>query len=116
MYNTPMKNMTSRLADETLEFISKWGAWVTYIFIGLVGKFGWDIINRKKMSFWYIFGTGMVAIFVGYLSTMWCSAHCPAQGAYIVPVCTLVSRDIMLFLTMLDWPSILHLVLNKRED
>lgn len=96
-----------------LDFISRWGACGAYIGIGLVGLFGWDIVSNKKISFWYVFGTGCVGICIGYLAWWWCETHAPENAGLIVPIATLISRDIMLFINMIDWQGVLKLLTRK---
>lgn len=112
MYTLQTKEMQNKHA-EYLEFLTKGGAWIAYILIGLVGKFGWDIVNNKKLSFWYIFGTGCIAFCIGFLVSRWCIAHPSLDQSIIVPASALVSRDIMLFITMIDWAGVLKLVTGK---
>lgn len=102
-----------KLNHEVAEFLEKWGALFTYIFIGLVGKFGYDIVTRKKLSAWYVFGTGCVGICIGYLSFMLCRSRQAWNPGIVVPVATLVSRDIMLFITMVDYVSVLKILTGK---
>lgn len=96
------------------EMLSKYGAWIAYVCIGLIGKFGWDIVAKKELSWLYVIGTGFMAVFVGFISSRWFMIHNPEMGAYVVPVLTLVSRDILMFIKMLDWSKILSIVLNVK--
>lgn len=112
MDNIQVKGMSHKsqwLADIS-EVLSKYGAWIAYVGIGLIGKFGWDIVSRKKLSGWYIFGTGCMSIFVGFICSKWFMIHQPEMGAYCVPVLTLVSRDILVFIKLIDWTKILSAV------
>jgi hypothetical protein len=118
MDNIQAKKMSIKAQTyDVADILSKYGAWIAYVCIGLIGKFGWDIVARKQLSWWYVIGTGFMAVFVGFISSRWFIAHDPDMGAYIVPVATLVSRDILMFLRMLDWNKILSVVLNvKTKD
>jgi hypothetical protein len=102
------------------EFLAKYGAWFAYVAIGLVGKFGWDIVSGKKISWWYIFGTGCMAAFVGFVSSKWFINNNPEMGAYLVPVLTLASRDVLLLIKMIDWHKVigafLRVEIKKKED
>lgn len=98
---------------EVLDFLSKCGALFGYIIIGLMGKFGFDIVTKKKITFWYAFGTGCMACFSGFI-TWQCIKDNPKlnPGVYL-PIASLISRDILLFLTMIDWQGVLKLVTRK---
>lgn len=95
------------MKNEQIDILTKYGSWVAYVIIGLVGKFGWDIASKKKMSWWYVIGTGCMAVFVGFISARWFMLNKPQMGAYCVPVLTLVSRDILIFLNLVDWKGVL---------
>jgi len=95
------------LYQETLDVLTKYGAWFAYVLIGLVGTFGLDIINKKRITRLYILGTSFMGIFVGFITSKWFLAHAPEAGAYCVPVATLASRDIMIFLKLIDWRGVL---------
>lgn len=99
--------------DVALEFAAKWGALIAYVGIGLVGKFGLDIVNNRKLTGWYVFGTGCLGYFVGFLLWQWCKSNPEYNPGIIIPAGTLVSRDITLFLTMVDWQSVLKIVTGK---
>lgn len=105
-----IKNQTYDIAD----VLSKYGAWIAYVCIGLIGKFGWDIVAKRQLSWWYVVGTGFMAVFVGFISSKWFMANNPAMGAYLVPVLTLVSRDILMFLKMIDYQKLLSTILNVK--
>ncbi len=101
---------------ELISFLTKYGALVTYVIIGLVGKFGFDIVTGKKISGWYVLGTGCMAIFVGWLTWMWCQKWPALNPGFVIPIATLVSRDIMLFITMVDYMSILRIITGKKTE
>jgi hypothetical protein len=102
------------------EFLAKYGAWFAYILLGIVGKFGWDIVKGKRISWWYVFGSGCIAIFVGCVSSFWFIEHNPKAGAYFVPLLTLSSRDILLLVKMIDWHKVLgaffRVEIKKKTD
>jgi hypothetical protein len=95
---------------EVSDTLTKYGAWIAYVCIGLIGKFGWDIVAKRQLSSWYVLGTGFMAIFVGFISSKWFMIHSPETGSYIVPVLTLVSRDVLMFIKMIDWVKLLSVV------
>ena len=101
--------------NELSEFLIKWGALGAYITIGLIGKFGYDIVTGRKLNGWYVFGTGCMGIFTGWLVYNMCDNHMVSLNKGIaVPVATLVSRDIMLFITAVDWRSVLTILTGKN--
>jgi len=98
---------------EIISFLSKYGALITYIIIGLMGKFGFDIVSGKRISGWYIVGTGLMAVFVGWLAWEWCLSHPDWNPGFTIPIATLVSRDVLLFLMLIDWMSVLRILTGK---
>lgn len=106
-------NKMFKTHPEITEFLTKYGMWVAYVLMGLVGKFGWDIISNRKISFRYILGSSMCGVFAGYIASVWCMRHAPSTGSYVVPVLTLVSRDFFLFLFSLDYNAVLKILLKK---
>lgn len=105
--------METKTKSEVLVFLSKWGAFFGYVAVGLLGKFGFDIVNKKRLTFWYVFGTSCVAYCVGFFSWEWCLVHPVLNPGIVVPFASLVSRDIMLFLTVIDWQGVLKLLTGK---
>jgi hypothetical protein len=101
------------------EFSGKYGAWILYVLIGMIGKVGLDILNERKINGWYFLGSSFAAVFVGFISAMWFMKNQPEAGAYIVPVLTLCSRDVLIFLSLIDWRkklSNIFKVETKKED
>lgn len=96
-----------QLINDFSELLAKYGAWITYVGVGLIGKLGWDIVNRKHISGWYLFGTGCISIFVGFIASRWFMSHMPEAGAYCVPVLTLASRDVLVFIKVIQWDKVL---------
>lgn len=104
----PIKHMSQKLSytAEVMQIAAKYGAWIGYVAIGIIGKFGLDVLNHRKISAWYIFGTGCTSLFVGWIASRWCMVNHPDYGAYMVPVATLLSRDVLVFLKLIDWTKI----------
>jgi len=105
-------SIKNELIARASEFFSKYGVWVAYVLIGFVGKIGWDIVSKRKISPLYLLGTGCMAIFVGFVSSKWFMINAPAKGPYVVPVLTLVSRDVLMFLSVIDWKKVLSVFLK----
>lgn len=100
--------------DALLEFLFKWGAFLSYITIGLLARFGYDIVIKKQITRWYIIGTACMGFSIGWLSYQACAAHPLWNPGIIVPMATIVSRDAMLFITMIDWQGVLKLLTGKN--
>lgn len=113
MDNIQNHKMHRQTYDDVLEFLSKWGVVLGYIIVGLLGKFGFDIVSGKRLSFWYVFGTSLIAFCIGFFSWQWCATHPSLNPGIVVPFCSLISRDIMLFVTVIDWQGVLQLVTGK---
>ena len=96
-----------------LEFLFKWGAFISYISIGLIARFGYDMVVKKKITKLYIIGTACMGFGIGWLSYQICAAHPSWNPGIIVPMATIVSRDVMLFITMIDWGGMLKLLTGK---
>lgn len=101
--------------QELLNFFSRWGALGAYILIGLLGKFGLDIATGKRMTWPYVFGSGCVAIFAGWISWQWCKSYPQMNPGLVVPIATLTSRDLALYLTTVDYAELIKMVLRKGK-
>ncbi len=97
--------------DETIAFLSKWWSYFFYVFIGIVGKFSFNIVNKKKMSLWYAIGTTGISCFTGFLVSMYCKTHNPAYAPYMVPMCTLFADKILMsfaaYVDRLNWKALM---------
>lgn len=102
------------IINQVVEFIDKWWAWAAWVAIGIVGKMGIDLTRNHKMNFWQWLGSTMSACFIGYLACVFCQANYPKQGALIVPIATLISDRIMMFLLSVNWTPIIEIVLQKK--
>ena len=98
-----------------IEFIVRWMSFIGYVMIGLIGKFGYDIVSKKKITIPYILGTSAMALFVGFLTCKLCTAHPVVNESVAVPVATLLSRDMIVFLTMVDKKKLVEILLNIKS-
>ena len=98
-----------------IEIIAKWMPIFGYVIIGLIGKFGYDIVSKKKITFWYIVGTSAIALFIGFLSAKMCDAHPLVNPGIAIPVATLLSRDLIVFITMIDKKKLMELLFNIKS-
>lgn len=108
------KIMPTKPSPETIEFLTKWGAFLTWILIGLLGKFGLDLVSGRKFSRRYALGSGCLAVCAGWLSYQWCVSHPSLSPGVVVSISALASRDIILFITMVDWPGMMKILTNKN--
>ena len=108
--------MPSKLSPEAIEFITKWGAVGTWVLLGLMGKFGLDLVTGKKFSYRYVIGSGFLAVCSGWLAYQWCISHPTISPGVVVSISALASRDIILFITMVDWPGLLKVITTKKPD
>lgn len=108
--------MPGKTSPEAIEFITKYGALGTWILIGLLGKFGLDMVTGRKFTYRYIFGSGFLAVCAGWLSYQWCMSHPTINPGVVVSVSALASRDIILFISMVDWPGLLRIITTKKVD
>lgn len=105
---------------QTTAFLMK--AWlyiqyVGYVSIGLLGLFAEKIRSGKKMGFWQVISTTAIAIFIGYLATVWCINHnLVKESAYIVPVATLMSDKIFTSILSVNWKDIVNTLIDKLRS
>ncbi len=109
------KIMPAKPSPEAVEFVTKWGALLTWILMGLLGKFGLDLVTGRKFSYRYVIGSGCLAICAGWLSYQWCTSHPSFSPGVVVSISALASRDIILFITMVDWPGMMKILTNKNQ-
>lgn len=94
-------------------FLKAW-LYFVYIGIGLIGVFAEKMRSGRSMNFWQVLSTGFIAIFVGYLASVYCYYHAMEQeSAYIVPVVTLCSDKIFTSLLAVNWKGILNAIIDK---
>lgn len=93
--------------EDALAFFTKWWSYCFYVFLGVMGKFSFDILRKKKISLWYLIGATGLACFVGFLSSIWFMAHYPLYAPYGVPIATLFSDKILMYCAALNWKPLL---------
>ena len=108
----------TNIADALDQFI-KYGAWIACVAVGLMGKFGLDLVTKKKITLLYVVGTTFLGGFAGFISSRWFITHDPQAGTYWVPIITLAAKDFVMFITMIDWQKTLSaltkLDIKKKE-
>lgn len=100
--------------NTVIEFASKWWAWIFYIVIGMAGKFGLDIMSQRKMGILQFIGSACISCFIGFLAASYCMAYSPKAGPFIVPICTLISDRIILFIFAINYTPLLESIFNKK--
>jgi hypothetical protein len=106
---------------EALDQFIKYGAWIACVVVGLMGKFGLDLVTKKKITLLYVVGTTFLGGFAGFISSRWFIIHNQTEaGTYWVPIITLAAKDFVMFLTMIDWQKTLSaltkLDIKKKEN
>lgn len=91
---------------ELVTLVTKWYLWASYILLGVLGKISYDLVRGRKISLIQSLGSTGISIFVGVLASMWCVKHSPDNGAFIVPVATLLSDKIFTALFAMDLKKI----------
>ena len=95
------------IKEEALTFFTKWGYYIFYVFLGIMGKFSYDIVRKRKISLWYAIGVTGISCFIGFLACVWCSKHDAGYAPFVVPIVTLFSDRILMYLAALNWKPIL---------
>lgn len=112
--NTTSGMEKSGFINAIYEFLSKWWAWIFYIAIGMAGKFGLDMMKQKKMSFWQLIGSACISCFIGFMAASYCMSYAPKLGPFIVPIATLISDRVILFLFAINYTPILESIFKKK--
>jgi len=109
------------IKDEIFGFFVKNGAWLSWILMGILGRFGYDIVNNKKISWYYVVGTWLCAVFVGYVACKFFNEFAPNKAPFMVPTITMLGNNILSYLVLkwkdflsVDWNSI-NEILNKKK-
>lgn len=114
-----MGNYQDTKMQEKTDFIalfSKFWVWIFYILSGIIAKFSFDLVRGKKISFWQALGTTGISLFVGSLASFWCMRHSPDNGAFIVPVSTLLADKLLTSLFALDYRKVAADILGYWYD
>jgi phage shock protein PspC (stress-responsive transcriptional regulator) len=98
------------LIDEFIQAVVRNSIWIGLIIAGIAGRFGADILMNRRISLWYIVGTLLTSLFVGFIAFIWYSSHDPETGKIMVPILTLSSRDVLLTLRMINWSKLIELL------
>lgn len=97
----------AEIRDEILNLLSKIWTYIALIALGLIGKFSYDIISGKKITFWQALASAGIAVFIGFMAGAICNYNgWEKQQTIIIPVSTLLSEKIILALFSLDYKGI----------
>lgn len=97
-----------QIKKEFIIWFSKWWTIIVYIFMGTVSKISYDILNRKKLSWTYIFAIVGISWTIGGMSAVWCMTYHTDWTAFVVPLCTMFSDRILLWVGARDWTPLLE--------
>jgi len=89
----------SSIPKDVLSFLTKVLASLLYIGVGIIGIIGNRLMHNKSIKDWRFVGSLLVALCVGYLSSVYCLANMPEAAKYVVPICTLFSEKIVIILS-----------------
>jgi hypothetical protein len=88
------------LLTEIGAFFSKSAAWILSIGVGVIAKVSTELLLKRKLSMMQWIGIMGVSIFGGYMMATWCHSHgWVTEGNYLVPLATLFSEKVMIYIT-----------------
>lgn len=93
-------------------FVFKSGAWIWYTLVGIIGKWSWNVMTGRKMTWRQVLASAGAALFVGFIAAKYCLAYRPDMLAYAVPVLVLASDKIVMAIMLLNWRNIIDSVIN----
>lgn len=87
---------------------------VVYIIVGLMGKISSMLLRGKKLSWYVIFGSMGIALFVGFMASAFCVwKGWDKEAKLIVPLATYTSDKVTLVLMKLNYRAIVLDVLES---
>lgn len=103
--------------DEIVTGLSKVWTWGLYILLGIMGKFSYDALSGRKMSFLLSLAIAGLSVFVGIIVALICIQYEMVKaGAIIVPIATLLSEKLVVALYAYDWKTFVADVLGWWKD
>lgn len=93
--------------EELWVFLYKYGSWIGWIFLGLVGRFSYDLFRKRKFTAAYIMASTGMALLVGYSGGVYIFAHYPDDAPILVPMLTLLSNNIVSALMAINWTEMM---------
>lgn len=105
---------------EFIIWITKWWTIIVYIGMSTVTKLSYDILNRKKLSWAYVFATVAICWTLGGISAVICMKSWPDYVPFVVPMCTIFSDRILIWVGSRDWTPALDswykIFTRKNQD
>lgn len=92
--------------EELFQFFYKYGTYVGLVFLGLVGKFSWDLMQNKRRSRMYTLGSAGVGIFGGYLACVYMFQNYPQKAPLLVPLITMTSNNLVSAIMTIDYKAL----------
>ena len=90
----------TNIFTEAFTFLTKWGSVILSIGIGVLAKVSTEVLLKRKLSMMQWLGIMGVSVFGGYLMATWCqTSGWQEQGYYLVPLATLFSEKITIYIT-----------------
>lgn len=99
--------------SELYLFISKAGASILAVFIGIMAKISHDIMLKKKHSWPEWIGIIGMSVFGGYMMGLYCKSH-NLDGDLLIPLATLFSEKIFMYIAA-NWNKIMNVILNRKQ-
>src|ERR1700761_8744454 len=84
------------------QFIYKYGAWIGWIILGLVGRFSYDLLRHKAFTIGYVLGSTGIAFLIGYVSGVYIFTKYPDDAPILIPMITLVSNNLVSAVMSID--------------
>lgn len=96
------------IGDQVLSFFLKYGAWLGWILLGLVGRFSYDLLRNKTFTLGYIMGCTGLAFLCGYVFGSYILDVYPKKASIIIPLITLVSNNLVSALMAINWKAVMQ--------
>lgn len=105
-----------KITHEALVIFSKLWTYVLVVVLAIAGKVGWDIVNKRKVSFLYVLGFSAMAMFVSTMVYLLCEYKKvnPTLSAVLVGGSAIFSRDILVSVSLMNWKEIIRVMLEKK--
>ncbi len=88
--------------------ISKYGTWVGWIILGLMGRFSYDLLRDRKFTLAYIMGCTGVAFLCGYVGGSYILDTCPQKAPIAIPLITLLSNNLISAFMAINWKALVQ--------
>lgn len=96
------------IIEESWVFLYKYGSWIAWVILGLIGRFSYDLYRKRRFTTAYIMACTGMALVVGYVGGIYIFAHYPDDAPMLVPMLTLLSNNIISALMSINWTEIMR--------